>query len=139
MFIGHYAAGFVGKSVDRRIPLWHLFVASQLVDFVSAVLMLAGVEKVRIVEGFTEANPLDLYYYPYSHSLTAVATLAVAATLAYRLLSRWRGWLRACQYGGGVDDPCRFWVRFEGETEVFCWAARLSGKGVGIRTRNETR
>ena len=90
MFIGHYAAGLVGKSVDRRLPLWHLFVAAQLVDFVWALLVLIGVEKVRIVAGFTAASPLDLYYFPFSHSLPAVTGLAIVATLAYRLVGSWR-------------------------------------------------
>jgi hypothetical protein len=31
--------------------------------------VLAGVEKLRIVPGFTEANALDLYYMPYTHGL----------------------------------------------------------------------
>jgi hypothetical protein len=90
LFIGHYAAGLVGKSIDRRVPLWHLFVAAQLVDFVWAALVLIGVEKVRIVDGFSAASPLDLHYFPYSHSLPAVVALAAVATLAYRSIGSWR-------------------------------------------------
>ena len=39
--------------------------------------VLLGVEKVRIVPGFTEANPFDLYYMPYTHSLPGAAVLSL--------------------------------------------------------------
>ncbi len=71
MFVGHYAASFVAKTVDKRIPLWVLFIAAQAVDVFWAVLVLLGVEKVRIAPGITASNPLDLYYFPYTHSLVA--------------------------------------------------------------------
>jgi hypothetical protein len=32
MFVGHYGVSFAAKSVDRRVPLWVLFVAVQLLD-----------------------------------------------------------------------------------------------------------
>jgi len=38
-------------------------------DVVWSVLVLLGVEKLRIVPDFTEANALDLYYMPYTHGL----------------------------------------------------------------------
>src|ERR1700722_9538256 len=39
MFTGHYSASFAGKALDRTIPLWVLFVAVQLLDFVWAILI----------------------------------------------------------------------------------------------------
>ena len=71
MFIGHYAPAFVIKSVNKTIPLWLLFLAVQLVDIAWASLVLLGIEKVRIVPGITASNPLDLYYFPFTHSLLA--------------------------------------------------------------------
>lgn len=71
MFIGHYGAGLAVKAADRSIPLWLLFLAVQLVDVAWAVLVILGIEKVRIVPGITATNPLDLYYMPYTHSLVA--------------------------------------------------------------------
>jgi hypothetical protein len=61
MFVGHYGVSFAARAVQPRVPLWHLFVAVQWLDVVWAPLVLLGVEKVRIVPGFTATNPLDLY------------------------------------------------------------------------------
>jgi hypothetical protein len=68
MFVGHYGASFAAKKADDSIPLWVLFLAVQLLDVVWAPLVLLGIEKVRIVPGFTATNPLDLYYMPYTAS-----------------------------------------------------------------------
>ena len=38
-------------------------------DIVWSILVLLGIEKLRIVPGFTEANAYDLYYMPYTHGL----------------------------------------------------------------------
>jgi membrane-bound metal-dependent hydrolase YbcI (DUF457 family) len=88
MFVGHYGPSFAIKSLRPAIPLWQLFIAVQLVDVVWAVLVLFGVEKVRIVPGITASNPLDLYYMPYTHSLVAAIFWSVAAALVFWLLSR---------------------------------------------------
>lgn len=77
MFTGHYSASFAGKAVRRAIPLWVLFVAVQLLDFLWSVLVLLGIEKVRIVPGFMAASALDLYYMPYTHSLAGAAAWSV--------------------------------------------------------------
>jgi len=55
-----------------------------------APLVLLGVERVRIVPGFTATNPLDLYYMPYTHSLVAAIAWSVAAGVAYLLFSKSR-------------------------------------------------
>ena len=49
MFVGHYNASFVAKSVEKSIPLWVLFVAAQLIDIGWASFIFSGVERVRIV------------------------------------------------------------------------------------------
>lgn len=92
MFVGHYGASLAAKGTDRTIPLWVLFVASQLVDVFWSVFVLLGIERVNIVEGFTEANHLELYYMPYTHSLTASIGWAAIAAAAYAWLSKKRGW-----------------------------------------------
>lgn len=88
MFVGHYGPGFAIKALDVHIPLWLLFLAVQLVDVAWALLVLAGVEQVRIVPGITATNPLDLYYMPYTHSLVAAFVWAGAAALAWRWMRR---------------------------------------------------
>src|SRR6266403_6069291 len=86
MFVGHYNVAFAVKSERNQIPLWVLFVAVQLLDFLWAPFVLLGIEKVRIVPGITASNPLDLYYMPYTHSLLAATGWSVVAFLVYRAL-----------------------------------------------------
>ena len=86
MFVGHYGPSFAIKSFRPAIPLWLLFIAVQLVDVAWAVLVLLGIEKVRIVPGITASNPLDLYYMPYTHSLVAAILWSVAAGVLVRPL-----------------------------------------------------
>jgi hypothetical protein len=76
MFIGHYGPAFAAKAPVRAIPLWLLFVAVQWLDVCWSALVLTGVEKVRIVPGFTEGSPLDLYYMPYTHGLIGASVLS---------------------------------------------------------------
>jgi hypothetical protein len=49
----------------------------QWLDVVWSVLVLLGVEKLRITPGFTEANALDLYYMPYTHGLPGAIILSL--------------------------------------------------------------
>ena len=71
MVIGHYGVAFAAKPVgvrlEARAPLWVWFIASQWMEVVWSFLVLLGIERLRIVPGFTEANALDLYYMPYTH------------------------------------------------------------------------
>ena len=87
MFVGHYGPSFLAKRLDPAIPLWILFLAVQLVDVFWAIFIFLGVERVRIVPGFTETNALDLYYMPYTHSLPGALAWAAAAAILYRLIT----------------------------------------------------
>jgi len=83
MFVGHYGVSFAIKRASPTTSLGTLFLAVQLLDVLFSLFLLVGLEKLRIVPGFTEYNPYDLYYMPYTHSLAgAVAWAAVAAGLA---------------------------------------------------------
>ena len=88
MFIGHYGPAFGAKAALRTVPLWVFFIAVQWMDVWWSIFVLTGVEKVKIVPGFTEASPLDLYYMPYTHgligSLVLSALLGVIVALFYR-------------------------------------------------------
>ena len=79
MFIGHYGPALAAKPIERRLPLWLLFLAVQWLDVVWSVLVLLDVERLRIVKGFTQGSPLDLYYMPYTHGL--IGALALSAAL----------------------------------------------------------
>lgn len=78
MFIGHYAAAFLVKKFEPKIPLWTLFLAAQFVDLIWDLFIFLGIEKMRVVPGFTASNPFDLYYMPYTHSLVAGFLWAVS-------------------------------------------------------------
>lgn len=72
MFIGHYAIGFGAKRVVPRVSLGTLFLAAQFIDLLWPILVIAGIEHVRIEPGNTAMTPLDFYDYPISHSLLMV-------------------------------------------------------------------
>jgi len=77
MFIGHYGVSLASKPLRPSVPLWVWFIAVQWMDVVWSILVLFGIEKLRIVPGFTQANALDLYYMPYSHSLPGSIALSL--------------------------------------------------------------
>lgn len=89
MFVGHYGAAAAARS--SGVKLWHGFVAVQFLDILWAPFILLGVESVRIVPGFTEANALDLHHMPYTHSLAAALFWSVVVAAAWRLLLRKSG------------------------------------------------
>jgi hypothetical protein len=91
LFTGHYSFSFAGKSVDKRIPLWLLFLAVQWIDVMWSIFVLLGIEKVRIVPGITASNALDLYYMPYTHSLLGVLCWSVLAYVVCQLVPGLRG------------------------------------------------
>jgi len=84
MFVGHYSVAFAVKTERNQIPLWVLFVAVQLLDFLWAPFVLLGIEKVRIVPGITATSPLDLYYMPYTHSLIGALVWSGVAFAIYK-------------------------------------------------------
>lgn len=77
MFVGHYGVSFAARRAGKCVPLWVWFIAVQWLDVIWSVLVLMGIEKLRIVPGFTEANPLDLYYMPYTHGLPGAIVLSL--------------------------------------------------------------
>lgn len=86
MFIGHYAASLGLKKVEKKASLGMLFLAVQLPDILFFLFALLGVEHFHIIENYTEASHLELYYYPYTHSLLASALLAFAVYAAFRFI-----------------------------------------------------
>lgn len=88
MFIGHYGVGLAAKRFAPRTSLATLLTASLFLDLVWPVLVLSGVERVRIAPGDTAMTPLDFEYYPYSHSLLMAVLWGVAFGLLYLLFRR---------------------------------------------------
>jgi hypothetical protein len=83
VFVGHYSVAFAVKTERNKIPLWVLFIAVQFLDYIWATLVLLGIEKLRVIKGFTAGSMLDSYYHPYSHSLIAAIIWSGVATLIY--------------------------------------------------------
>jgi hypothetical protein len=88
MFIGHYGVSLAAKRYSPRVSLGAFFLAVQLLDVLFAVFVLAGIEKMRIVHGFTAYNPYELYWMPYSHSLVGALAWSAVAALAFLLVAR---------------------------------------------------
>jgi len=88
MFIGHYGPAFGAKAAVRTVPLWVLFVAVQFLDYCWSVLVLLGIEKGKVVPGFTQASPLDLYFMPYTHGLIGASLLSILFGVAVALFYR---------------------------------------------------
>ena len=84
MFIGHFAVGFAAKRAVPRVSLGMLFVAALFADILWPVLVLLGIEQVRIDPGNTVVTPFDFVSYPWSHSLLMLVVWGVLVGGAYR-------------------------------------------------------
>jgi LexA-binding, inner membrane-associated putative hydrolase len=83
VFIGHFAVAFAAKKVAPKASLGTLIFAAAFLDAVWPVLVLLGVERFRIVPGFTAVNPFDFVHYPWSHSLLMTAVWSLLFALVY--------------------------------------------------------
>ncbi len=89
MFVGHFGLAAGVKAQTPAVPLWALFVASQLLDLIFiAITMPLGLESLQPVD---PAHP-DAYggliiHASYTHSLVGAALIAVVAALLTAL--RW--------------------------------------------------
>lgn len=88
MLLGHYGVALGARRLAPRTSLGALVLAAQWLDELWPVLLLAGVEHVRIVPGLMAASPMDFTSYPVSHSLAAVVGWAVLAGALYFALRR---------------------------------------------------
>lgn len=92
MFIGHFAVGFAAKKFAPRTSLAALLSAPLLLDLLWPVFLLLGWEHVRIDPGNTRYTPLDLWDYPWSHSLLmSILWATVFALIYYFTAHYWPG------------------------------------------------
>ena len=73
MFLGHYGVAFAARRAAPRTSLGTTIFAAQFLDELWPVLLLLGLEQVRIVPGLMAASALDFVSYPISHSLATAA------------------------------------------------------------------
>jgi hypothetical protein len=90
MFIGHYAVALAAKKAAPKTSLGTLFLAAQFIDLLWPILLLLGLEHVRIDPGNTAFTPMDFYDYPISHSLLTVVGWSLAFGLVYFFAKRER-------------------------------------------------
>jgi hypothetical protein len=97
MFLGHYAVGFGSKRAAPKTSLGTLILAAQFLDLLWPILVLTGVEHLRIDPGNTAVTPADFYDYPISHSLLTVLAWGAAFGLLYAAIQKYRrgGWVVA--------------------------------------------
>lgn len=84
MFVGHYAASLALKKFEKRASLGVLFLAVQFVDIVFFPFVLLGIERVNIIERYTQSTHFQLEYMPFTHSLVASLLWAGAAYALFR-------------------------------------------------------
>jgi hypothetical protein len=88
MFIGHFGVGFAAKSIDKKISLGTLFLASQFIDLLWPILLLLGLERVKIEPGNTAVTPLNFISYPISHSMLGVIFWGILFGVVYYLIKK---------------------------------------------------
>jgi hypothetical protein len=96
MFIGHFGVAMAAKKWAPRTSLAVLLLAAELVDVAWPILLIAGVEHVRIMAGLTPVTPLDFQDYPWTHSLLMGAAWAVAFAVIYFVAKRYLAGAVAC-------------------------------------------
>jgi len=103
MFLGHYGVAFAAKRFAPRTTLGPLTFAAQFLDELWPILLLLGVEHVRIAPWLirqssstvaggrhaTSTTPLEFVYYPFSHSLLMAVVWAALIGGFYFLLRRY--------------------------------------------------
>jgi len=87
MFVGHYAASLALKNVEKKASLGLLFLAVQFVVILFFPFVLLGIERVNIIENFTQSTHFELEYMPYTHSLLASFLFAGFIYVVYRIVS----------------------------------------------------
>jgi hypothetical protein len=90
MFLGHYGLALAARRAARDTSLGTTIFAAQFLDELWPLLLLGGIEHVRIVPGLMATSALDFVSYPISHSLLMAALWAALIGGAYFLRRRYR-------------------------------------------------
>jgi hypothetical protein len=89
MFLGHFGVALAAKKLAPKTSLGTLILAAQFADLLWPILLLLGLEQVRIAPGITRVTPLDFTHYPISHSLVGQVGWGVALGLLYFTVRRY--------------------------------------------------
>jgi membrane-bound metal-dependent hydrolase YbcI (DUF457 family) len=88
MFLGHFAVGLASKRFAPRTPLVVLFTAALLSDILGQFFGSLGWEHASIQPGNTRFTPLNLYDYPWSHSLLMTIVWGTALAIIWNFRTR---------------------------------------------------
>jgi hypothetical protein len=88
MFIGHFAVAFGTKKTAPEVKLGTLFLAAQFLDFLWPLLLIAGIEHVRIAQANLPFLRLDFYDYPISHSFFTSLIWSILFGMIYYLIRK---------------------------------------------------
>jgi len=84
MFVGHYATCLALKTFEKRVSLGVLFLAVQFIDILFFPFVLLGIERINIIENFTQSTHFELEYMPYTHGLVGSLFWAAAAYALFK-------------------------------------------------------
>lgn len=128
MFIGHFAVGFAAKKFAPRANMAALISAPLLLDMLWPFFLLFGWERVRIDPGNTRFTPLDLAYFPWSHSLLMAVVWASLFALLYHWITRYRAGTMAI-WIGVVSHWVLDWISHRPDMQLYPGSARY---GLGL-------
>lgn len=83
--MGHYAVALAIHAKQPTLPLWAWIGAVQVMDLLWAVLVMTGIEKIRMDSSLASV-PVDMYFIPYSHGLPVVLLMSLVGALLCRWL-----------------------------------------------------
>jgi hypothetical protein len=89
VFLGHYGIAFAAKRASPRTSLGTFVFAGEFLDELWPVLLLLGIEQVRIVPGLMSMSPLLFVHYPWSHSLLMAIAWGMLIAALYYSLRKW--------------------------------------------------
>jgi hypothetical protein len=91
MLVGHLAVAFGAKTLEPRVPLGAAVAAAFGLDLLCSILLLVGLESVRVQPGDTAFTSLSFVSYPWSHSLLVVVVWSgLAMLVTQRVYGSWR-------------------------------------------------
>lgn len=132
MFIGHFAVGFAAKKIAPHTSMAVLLAAPLLSDLLWPVFLLFGWEQVQIDPGNTRYTPLDLAYYPWSHSLLMCFLWATAFAVIYSKIARyWQGTVAV--WVGVMSHWILDWISHRPDMPLYPGGPRL---GLGLWNSN---
>ncbi|HTP67561.1 MAG TPA: metal-dependent hydrolase [Dongiaceae bacterium] len=128
MFIGHFGVAFGLKRLAPRASMGELVAATAWADILWTLFLLLGWEHARISPGDTRWTPLDLYDYPWSHSLLLLLIWAVVLGALHKT---WRhDWRGAVAIGIGVISHWVLdWATHRADMPLYPYSAKY---GLGL-------